>query len=175
MKTSKKGKKSARKPTKRGAKKTTKRGTAAKKRPGRRLRNEKAAPVLAARRPAKRKRAQGKILIHDQGTGVAGDSDVGRRAHEIALTEDHLLTEADRSEAVRELRGEEVPPVISEDSESVGSLSRDPSDPPVDRGHQVPTFEPDDENDASERLVNEGVEEADHDQRVAAQRRRAPD
>jgi hypothetical protein len=55
--------------------------------------------------------------------------------------------------------------------EAIGSLSRDPSDPPVDRGGQKPTFEGDDENEAMERLVERGVEEATDDQAEAGETR----
>jgi hypothetical protein len=55
--------------------------------------------------------------------------------------------------------------------EAIGSLSRDPSDPPVDRGEQKPTFEGDDENEDSERLVERGVEEAADDQAEAGETR----
>lgn len=74
-----------------------------------------------------------------------------------------------------DLMPEPIPPLSTEDQTAEGSLSRDPSDPAVDRGHQAPTFEGDDENDVGERLVTEGVEEADSDQRHAAHRLRQPD
>jgi hypothetical protein len=56
----------------------------------------------------------------------------------------------------------------------VDSLSRDPSDPPANRGKQIPDQEePDDDETAqSERLVEEGVDEAEHDQMLAARRKR---
>jgi len=54
------------------------------------------------------------------------------------------------------------------------SLSRDPSDPAVSRGEQAPNVEEpdDDEQEAPERLTAEGVEEAGHDQMLAARRKR---
>ena len=57
------------------------------------------------------------------------------------------------------------------EEEAIGSTSRDPSDPAVDRGVQLPTFEGDDENEAAERLVERGVEEASDDQARAGQSR----
>ena len=64
-----------------------------------------------------------------------------------------------------------VPERSPELDESIGSLSRDPSDPPADRGEQKPTFEGDDENEVSERLVERGVEEAADDQSEAGETR----
>jgi hypothetical protein len=61
-----------------------------------------------------------------------------------------------------------------EDAVMSDSLSRDPSEPAVSRGEQVPNVEEpdDDEQAAPERLVSEGVEEAGHDQMLAARRKR---
>jgi hypothetical protein len=59
------------------------------------------------------------------------------------------------------------------EEESIGSTSRDPSDPAVDRGVQLPTFEGDDEQEAAERLVERGVEEAADDQARAGESRRS--
>lgn len=58
------------------------------------------------------------------------------------------------------------------EEEATGSTSRDPSDPAVDRGMQLPTFDGDDEQEAAERLVERGVEEAADDQARAGQSRR---
>lgn len=79
-----------------------------------------------------------------------------------------------QKENARERQGDVVPPLSTEDADSNGSLSRDPSDPAVDRGRQAPNYEGDDENDVGERLVSEGVEEADTDQRRAARKRPPP-
>jgi hypothetical protein len=59
------------------------------------------------------------------------------------------------------------------DSEdAIGSRSRDPSDPPVDRGKRAETFEGDDEQQVAEEMVKEGLEEAEDDQERAARRKR---
>jgi len=58
------------------------------------------------------------------------------------------------------------------EEEAIGSTSRDPSDPAVDRGVQLPTFDGDDEQEAAERLVERGVEEAADDQARAGETRR---
>ena len=58
------------------------------------------------------------------------------------------------------------------EEEAIGSTSRDPSDPAVDRGVQLPTFDGDDEQEVPERLVERGVEEAADDQARAGETRR---
>jgi hypothetical protein len=57
---------------------------------------------------------------------------------------------------------------VNEDAESMQSMSRDPSDPLVDRGRQVPEYGGDDEKTALEHLALEGVEEAQHEQMLEA-------
>lgn len=117
----------------------------------------------------------GRMIVHGDEVGSPGIADADRRAREIALIGDHPVGPDDLADAERELSGEPVPPEAANGGESEGSLSRDPSDPAADRGHQAPTFEGDDEEQVAERLVTEGVDEAEHDQMVAARRRRQPD
>ncbi|MGH7995566.1 MAG: hypothetical protein ACREFX_04360 [Opitutaceae bacterium] len=117
----------------------------------------------------------GRVMIHGNALGVAGPADEDRRAREIALEGERALDGEALRAADRDLRGESGPALSTEEAESVGSLSRDPSDPAVDRGAPAPIFEGDDENDTVERLVSEGVEEADSDQRIAAHRARQPE
>ena len=71
-------------------------------------------------------------------------------------------------EAHAEFRDCHLPDAVNEDAESMQSMSRDPSDPPVDRGHQVPEYGGDDEKAALEHLALEGVEEAQHEQMLEA-------
>ena len=66
------------------------------------------------------------------------------------------------------MRDRHLPDAVNEDAESMRSMSRDPSDPMVDRGRQVPEYGGDDEKAALEQLALEGVEEAQHDQMVEA-------
>jgi hypothetical protein len=114
----------------------------------------------------------GKILVHDAGLGEATKREVDERAREIALIEDREMpTKEDYDRARAELRGRTIPPTSDTDASSMDSLSRDPSDPPAHRGRQMPNFEGADEETALEQLVNEGVEEAQHDQMVAARRK----
>jgi hypothetical protein len=114
---------------------------------------------------------QGKILIHGQGTGDLGDDDVEKRAREIALIRGRpadAVTEEDRAESWAELKGDRARDTMDTDRESRGSMSRDPSEPLGDHGHQVRNQEDEDESTAVERLANEGLEEAQHDQMLAA-------
>jgi hypothetical protein len=115
----------------------------------------------------------GKILIHDQGVGPTDESDIERRAHELALIDGRsAATEEDWERAEKELAGDGLPPIGDEGESTMDSLSRDPSDPPVHRGRQVPDYDGSEEEKTTERLVAEGVEEAQHDQMLAARRRR---
>jgi hypothetical protein len=115
----------------------------------------------------------GKILIHDQGVGPTDGTDIDRRAHELALIEGRThANQDDRAQAEKELAGEGLPPIGDEGESTMDSLSRDPSDPPVHRGRQVPDYDGSEEEKTTERLVTEGVEEAQHDQMLAARRRR---
>jgi hypothetical protein len=117
----------------------------------------------------------GKILNHGSATGVAGAGDLERRAEEVARIDGHeRVSKLDRRQAERELAGEEMPALTDEDEESRGALSRDPSEPTSDFGHQVPDRETEEEQFAAERLVAEGVDEAERDQRLAARRRKQP-
>ena len=102
-----------------------------------------------------------------RGKGVGGftKSDVERRALELALIDNRTeATDEDRAAALAEFNDLHLPDAVNQDLESMQSMSRDPSDPIVDRGHQVPTHGGDDEKTALEQLALEGVEEAQHEQ-----------
>jgi hypothetical protein len=121
------------------------------------------------------KNQQNKILLHGRGTGDLTNDDVEKRAGEIAVIRGRSaekLSEDDRAEAWAELNGERLPGTSVSDQDGVGGLTRDPSEPPSDPGHEVVTAPPaEDETDARERLATEGVEEAQHDQMLAARER----
>src|SRR5688572_22835340 len=105
------------------------------------------------------------------GKGVSGftEKELERRARELALIDNRTeITEEDRAAALAEFRDEHLPDAVNEDAESMQSMSRDPSDPMVDRGRQVPNRGGDDEKTALEHLALEGVEEAQHEQMVQA-------
>jgi hypothetical protein len=117
---------------------------------------------------------QGKMIVHGRGTGDLTDDDVEKRAREIALIRGRpadQVSEADREDAWAELRGERLPEPSDSDGESRGALSRDPSEPVGIPGRQVATDEGESDEANVERLTQEGVEEAQHDQMLAARDR----
>ncbi len=118
---------------------------------------------------------EGRTELHGRDTGPITDEQIEQRAREIALINGRSSEEIfsdDRASAREELMGHELPATTSEDGESVGELSRDPSNPPAYYGSSAPTNEGDDEKRSLERMVLEGVEEATHDQMLEARRRR---
>lgn len=115
----------------------------------------------------------GKILLHAAGLGEPTNDAINARAKEIAEIEGHSdPTKEDFERARAELRGTTLPAGGPDDVSSMESLSRDPSEPLAQRGRQVPNYDGTDEEAATERLVTEGVEEAQHDQMFAAARRK---
>lgn len=120
-------------------------------------------------RMAKSRARVPKIELH--GSGVSGFSpeDVERRARELALIDNRTeVTDRDRERARNDFQDVDLPDAINEDAESMQSMSRDPSDPLVDRGRQVPEYGGDDEKTALEKMALEGVEEAQHEQMIEA-------
>jgi hypothetical protein len=106
-----------------------------------------------------------KVELLGKGVGGLTKADVERRAKELALIDNRTEpNDEDRAAARAEFRDRHLPAPVNEDAESMQSMSRDPSDPMVDRGHQVPSYGGDDEKAALERLALEGVEEAQHEQ-----------
>jgi hypothetical protein len=106
-----------------------------------------------------------KMELSGRGVGGASPADLERRAHELALIAGRTqATDEDRAQAKAEFQDRDLPATVNEDAESMQSMSRDPSDPIVDRGRQVPAYGGDDEKAALERLALEGVEEAQHEQ-----------
>jgi hypothetical protein len=116
----------------------------------------------------------GRILIHGKGTGDIGRTDIERRARELADIDGRSgaeITDADLARAEAELMGTVLPATSVEDDEAEGAISRDPSEPISVNGHEIPLREGPDEEKAVERLALEGVEEAQHEQMLAARRR----
>jgi hypothetical protein len=115
----------------------------------------------------------GKILFHAEGLGETTVEAIVTRARELADIEGRAEpTKDDFARARAELSGTTLPVDGPDDVESMDSLSRDPSDPLAQRGKQIPNYDGTDEEKAAERLVTEGVEEAQHDQMFAARRKK---
>jgi hypothetical protein len=114
---------------------------------------------------------EGKILPSQ--SSPQGQSRIEQRAQELAeIRGATSYTPEDLVEATRELRGRELPVSTAGDDVSETGAGRDPSNPASDTGHHVPDMPADDENEASARLAQEGVDEAQHDLMLAARRRR---
>lgn len=108
-----------------------------------------------------------KIEVRGQGVSGFSQADLDQRAKELALIDNRSdTTDDDRARALAEFRDRTLPDAVNEDADSMQSLSRDPSDPLVDRGHQVPEYGNEDEKAALEKMALEGVEEAQHEQMV---------
>jgi hypothetical protein len=116
--------------------------------------------------------SHGRITHHGAGLGTVTPQMVQRRAREIALSDGRggkEVTPADWEQARRELLGAASPPIAESDVEEAGSTTGwDPA--PASIGHRTETQEVDDEETMAEQLIQEGVEEADHDERVQAGR-----
>jgi hypothetical protein len=105
--------------------------------------------------------------LHGKGLGGYTQADLERRARELALIENRTEpNDVDRARALAEFNDRTLPDAVTEDADTMQSMSRDPSDPLTDRGHQAPEYGGDDENTALEHLALEGVEEAQHEQMV---------
>lgn len=111
----------------------------------------------------------GKISDHSHGLGTVTREMVEQRAKELAIINGraHEFTEEDLIQAKLEMMGDEEGDEPSEDP--VAALTRwdevpDPS------GHRVENSPASDEQSVAEHLVQEGVEEANHEQMLRASR-----
>ena len=104
---------------------------------------------------------EGKILRGTEGMGIATPQMVEERAREIARGDGRAQpNDLDRTRAREELTG-----VTSDSPPTREDPGRDWEMPLVSTGEKAPTVRPEDEADIPEKLIQEGVEEADHDQR----------
>lgn len=116
---------------------------------------------------SKTTRISQKLEVGGQGVSGFSEADIHQRAKELALIENRTEpNDDDRTRALAEFGDRNLPDAVNEDADSMRSLSRDPSDPLSDRGHQVPEYGTDDEKAALEKMTLEGVEEAQHEQMV---------
>lgn len=109
----------------------------------------------------------GRIQIHGQGVGELTEADIDTRARELALMDGRReVREHDRQRAREELLfpGPPAPPEADESVKPVELWSM----APASMGHEGPHSELEDEANLAEELVEEGVEEADREQRLSA-------
>jgi hypothetical protein len=112
----------------------------------------------------------GKIVSGTEGMGTVAPTMIEERAREIACSDGRTQpNDLDRASAREELTGgasgsEKRPP-----RQEPG---RDWQIPLVSTGQKAPTVRPEDDENIPEKLVKEGVEEADHDQRLKSERTR---
>jgi hypothetical protein len=116
---------------------------------------------------------KGRIFIDGRGAGGVSKDDIERRARQLADIDGRSgaeITDADLARAEAELMGVVLPATSVEDEEAEAAMTRDPSEPLSIKGHEIPMREAPDEEKAVERLALEGVEEAQHEQMLAARR-----
>lgn len=112
---------------------------------------------------------EGRFSLNGRGLGTVTEEMVRARASEIAVINgrgQHNLIEADLEQALRELQGEERlnPPATA--AEKIPEDDRWGTT--QDSGHKAETLAASDEQTFAEKLVEEGVADAEHDQEVQA-------
>lgn len=118
---------------------------------------------------------QGKINLRDVGLGVPSPENVEQRAQELAKIDGRTeANESDLASATAELLGtgvHDVPPETgSSETESLTGWTA-----PSTLGTQAARVLPEDDANIAEILIEEGLEEADHDQRLSAARENPPE
>ena len=112
--------------------------------------------------------SQGKILRGSEGVGTVTPQMLEERAREIARSDGRSQpNDLDRVRAREELIG---PTSASEKPPTKEEPGRDWQMPLVSTGEKAPTLRSEDDENIPEKLVQEGVEEADHDQRLSSER-----
>lgn len=115
----------------------------------------------------------GRISNHFGGLGTVTREMVLRRAREMAVINGRSAREvldSDFDQARRELTGEGEMPPQEEVIESLPESERwDPV--PGGTGRKAPKYPPDEDQTENEKLVHEGMEEAEHDQMFQGSRR----
>ena len=109
-----------------------------------------------------------KILRGTEGVGTVTPQMIEERAREIARSDGRSHpNDLDRTSAREELLG---PTSDSEKLPTREEPGRDWQMPLVSTGEKAPTVRPEDDENIVQKLVEEGIEEADHDQRLSAAR-----
>ena len=112
--------------------------------------------------------SKGKILRGPEGLGMVTQQMIEERAHEIARSDGrNRPNDLDRTRAREDLTG------ATSGSEKLPTREepgRDWRMPLVSTGEKAPTVHPEDDENIPEKLIQEGIEEADHDQRLSSER-----
>ena len=114
----------------------------------------------------------GKISVHGDGMGAPTPELNEKRAREIALIAERDpedFTDGDWDQAQKELMGAESPHA-PEDVEGADRLTEDWEVVAGDTGARAPRAGVDDDEMLGEQLVSGGLEEAAHDQMLAARK-----
>jgi hypothetical protein len=118
---------------------------------------------------------EGRLSDRGEGLGTVTKEMVMQRAREIAVINgrsQNNVMDSDIDEALRELQGEDEmhPPLTAAES-----IPEDQRWEPVagSEGKQAPTIPASDEQTFAEKLVDEGVADAEHDQEIQATRNEA--
>jgi len=109
----------------------------------------------------------GKIEVHAEGIGTITYDMVSERARELALMDGRReFNEADLDRAYAELLGnpDETPAETGPELEEVTEWDESPGS----NGKRVAGVRPEDEMTPAELLVHDGIEEAEHEHRLAA-------
>ncbi|MES2571612.1 MAG: hypothetical protein V4710_16355 [Verrucomicrobiota bacterium] len=118
----------------------------------------------------------GKIEVGGDGLGLIDISMIEQRAAELAKMDGrHFFTDKDIEEAKLELLGSDPVPPPPESGGTTAENLTSWDDLIGDPGGQVQNREPVDEANLGEALVQEGLEEADHDVRLSASNEFPPD
>jgi hypothetical protein len=117
---------------------------------------------------------EGRIGDHGHGLGTVTREMVEARAREIALIngrDEGQVLDSDVVQARRELQGQERLNPVPTMAESLREDQRwDPI--PGSPGYQAPNLSTPDEQTDAEKLIEEGIADAEHDLQVAASRLR---
>ena len=118
---------------------------------------------------------EGRLSDRGEGLGTVTREMVMKRARQIAVingrSQNNVL-DSDFMQAKRELEGEdEINPPVSASENLPEDKRWDPV--PGSEGHEAPTVPAADEQTYAEKLYDEGVGDAEHDQEIEATRNKA--
>lgn len=112
----------------------------------------------------------GKITLHGNGLGAPSPDLVKQRAREIAMIDERNpdeFTEGDWQQAHRELLGE-LPETAPEENERTAEVVEEWDMVAADTGHRALRATDIEDKNLGEQLVDDGIEEATHDQMLEA-------